>query len=457
MNQSRRKFIKKVGAGYALLTVGGALPGFSASSYQRIIGANDRVNVAMIGVNDRGNGLASGFARQTAICEISTICDVDKRAIEKCTENVRKLQTRVPKGEKDIRKMLEDRQIDAVAIAAPDHWHAPAALLSLQAGKHVYVEKPVSYCPREGEMLVEATAKYGKVLQVGTQRRSSRIVKEVVQQLHDGVIGKVHFGKSWYVNNRASIGIGKVAAVPDWLDWNLWQGPAPRTAYRDNIVHYNWHWFWHWGTAETANNGPHTVDVMCWAMNVKYPTKVSSIGGRYYYKGEDDWETPDTQIVNIEFGNDCSMLWEGYSCSGRNIENTSGGTVFHGDKGSLFLTGSNNYQIFDKRNNVVKDSRSDTSGAQQDRVNPATGAVVPEAGGDAVHIINFIEAIQKGIPLAAPIEGGHKATLLMQLANISLRTGRTLNINPANGHSINDSEAQQYWNRSYEPGWEPKI
>ena len=452
---TRRDFIKKAGAGSALLAVGGALPGFSASSYQRIIGANDRVNVAMIGVNDRGNQVAAAYARQTTICEIVSICDVDKRAIAKCSENVKKFQTRTPKGEKDIRKMLEDKEVDAVSIHMPDHWHAPAALLALQAGKHVYVEKPVCYCPREGEMLIEATAKYGKVLQVGTQSRSSRLKKEVIQQLHDGVIGKIHFAKSWYVNRRNTIGIGKVAAVPDWLDWELWQGPAPRTVYKDNIVHYNWHWFWHWGTAETGNNGPHTVDIMCWALNVKYPTKVSSIGSRYYFK--DDWETPDTQIVNIEFGNDVSMLWEGYSCSGKNIDGVSSGSVFHGDKGSLFLPHSGTYyQIFDKRT-VIKDSRGDTSGDQQERVNLTTGAVVPETSGDVLHTANFIEAIQKGTPLAAPIEGGHKATLLMHLANISQRTGRILNINPANGHILNDGEAQGYWSRSYEPGWEPKV
>jgi predicted dehydrogenase len=452
---TRRDFLKKAGVGSALMAIGGALPGFSASSYNRIIGANDRINMAIVGINDRGHALSQAFARLNTYCEVAALCDVDKRAIEKSTEAVKKIQTRTPKSEKDIRKMLEDRQIDAVAIATPDHWHAPAALLALQAGKHVYLEKPVSYCPREGEMLIEAVAKYGKVLQVGTQRRSSRVAREAVQQLHEGVIGKVHFGKSWYANNRQSIGTGKVVPVPDGLDWDLWQGPAPRTVYKDNIVHYNWHWFWRWGTAETLNNGTHTVDVMCWAMNVKFPTKVCSTGGRYYFN--DDWETPDTQIVTMEFGNDVSMMWEGYSCSGKNMEGNSVGTVFHGDKGSLLLTGGNNYQIFDKNNNIIKDSRNEPAISQPESVNPVTGASIPTATGDAVHLINFFDAIQKGEPLHAPIEGGHKATLLMQLGNISFRTGRSLNINPANGHIINDIEAQGYWTRSYEPGWEPKV
>jgi len=178
-------------------------------------------------------------------------------------------------------------------ITTPDHWHTPAALLALQAGKNVYLKKPVSYCPREGEMLVEAAAKYNKVIQIGTQRRSWPKVIEAIQQLQSGVIGKVHFGKGWYINDRASIGIGKEVAVPEWLDWDLWQGPAPRKAYKDNIVHYNWHWFWNWGTGESLNNGTHMIDLFCWGMNLKYPTKVSSMGGRYYH--HDDWETPDTQ------------------------------------------------------------------------------------------------------------------------------------------------------------------
>ena len=446
MATSRRDFLKKAGAGSALLAVGGALPGFSASSYNHIMGANDRINVVMVGVNSRGNSLARTFAQQTA-CEVATICDVDKRAIEKCVATVKAMQTRTPKGEKDLRKAFEDKQIDAAVIATPDHWHTPAALLALQAGKHVYLEKPVSYCPREGEMLIEATAKHGKVVLIGTQRRSWPKVVEAIQQLQSGVIGKVHFGKGWYVNDRKPIGIGKVAAVPDWLDWNLWQGPAPRTVYKDNIVHYNWHWFWHWGTAETLNNGTHMIDLMCWGMNLKYPTKVSSIGGRYYYK--DDWETPDTQMVNMEFGKEASLLWEGYSCGGRNIEGSAVGVLFFGDNGSMYI-GGNDYKIFDKKNQLIREETSDSRTDAQNTVGPAQSL-------DAIHIVRFFDGIQKGTPLNVTAETGHQCALLMHLANISQRTGRTLDINPATGHIVNDSEAQRFWNRSYEPSWEPKV
>jgi predicted dehydrogenase len=182
-------------------------------------------------------------------------------------------------------------------------------------------------------------------------------------------------------------------------------------------------------------------------MDVKFPTKVTSTGGRYHYKGEDDWETPDTQIVNMEFGNDVSMIWEGYSCVRSGIYSSFIGTVFHGEKGSLFIPhGGNYYQIFDLEGKAIKDTRNETVATQQAN---RTGA--------NDHYLNFIEAIQKGTPVNAPIEAGHKCTLLMQLGNISLRVGRTLHTNPANGHIINDSEAQGYWSRSYEPGWEPRV
>jgi predicted dehydrogenase len=451
-NHSRRSFIKKAGAGTVGLTIGGVLPGFSAASYKSILGANGRVNTAIVGINIRGDQLAINFGRLSDLCEVVTICDVDKRAVNRGIETVKSVHARAPKGEKDIRKVLADKQVDAVVVAMPDHWHAPAALLALQAGKHVYLEKPVSYCPREGEMLLEANAKYGKVIHIGTQRRSYPKIQEAMQQLQNGVIGKVHFGKTWYVNNRESIGIGKVAAVPDWLDWDLWQGPAPRTVYKDNIVHYNWHWFWHWGTAETLNNGTHLADLLCWGMNLKFPTKVSSTGGRYYYR--DDWETPDTQTVNIEFGDDAYLLFEINSCSGRYIDGSAGGTVFFGDNGSLSLSrgisGGDGYTIFDKNNKIIQDVKSDIVADRQKGIDQFNQL-------ELVHIGNFFDAVQKGVSYIAPIEAGYKATLLMQLANISYRTGRTLEINPANGRIINDSDAQRYWSRSYEPGWEPRV
>ncbi len=447
MKTSRRDFLKAAGAGSALLTVGGVLPGFSAASYGRVLGANDRIRVSMIGVNSRGDSLARNFARQSA-CDVATVCDVDKQAIEKCLGNLKKVQDKTPKTERDFRKSLEDKQIDAVVIATPDHWHTPAALLALQAGKHVYLEKPVSHNPREGEMLVQATAKYGKKVQIGTQRRSWPKVVEAIQQVQNGVIGKIHSGKGWYAAVRPGIGIGKVAPVPERLDWDLWQGPAPRKVYKDNIVHYNWHWFWHWGTAETLNNGTHMIDLLCWGMNLKYPNKISSMGGRYYYK--DDWETPDTQMVQMQFDDSATLTWEGQCCNGKYTENSGVGIFFYGDTGSVYIGLGDEYKIFDQKNNLIKDVKSDIGTSERSNVGPGDQL-------DSIHIVNFFDAIQKGTPLNSPAEAGHQCTLLMQLANISQRTGHTLDINPADGHIIGDGEAQRFWGRSYEPGWEPKV
>ena len=446
MKTSRRNFLKKAGAASALMGVGGVLPGFSAASYNRIVGANELIRLSVIGVNGRGNALSTNFARMPG-GEIATICDCDQRAINQCVEDTKKVQTKVPKSEKDFRRSLADKSIDAVVIAMPDHWHTPAALLALQAGKHVYLEKPVSHTPREGEMLIEATAKYGKVVQVGNQRRSWPNLIQAINEIHSGVIGKVHSGKMWYANARKSIGVGKIARVPDELDWNLWQGPAPRTVYKDNIVHYNWHWFWHWGTAESGGNGVHMVDLLTWGMKLKYPKKINSVGGRYYHN--DDWETPDTQLICLEYDNAVLHL-ECNSCNPRRTEDASVGVMFYGDLGNLFISGGNDYKIYDLKNTVVKDVKSNLTFQAGNTVDPSQNL-------DMIHFQNFFDAIRKGTPLACTAELGHQCCALMLLGNIALRTGRTLDLNPASGHIIGDSEAQRYWSRDYEPGWEPKI
>lgn len=297
-SSSRRDFIKKsVGASVAV-AAGGILPGYSARSYNRILGSNEKIKVSVMGVNSRGYALARNFARQKN-CDVIHICDVDSRAIQNCIAGLDEIQTFKAEGFRDFRESLESKDLDALVIAAPDHWHAPATLLAVQAGKHVYVEKPCSHSPAEGEILVKAAQRYGKIIQMGNQRRSFPNVIAAVRELKDGIIGRAYFGKGWYGNNRGPIGIGKEAAVPDWLDWELWQGPAPRREYKDNIVHYNWHWFWHWGTGEALNNGTHMVDLMRWGLEVDYPFRVSSNGGRYRYN--DDWETPDTQVITMDF------------------------------------------------------------------------------------------------------------------------------------------------------------
>lgn len=444
---TRRDFIKKAIVSTSALSFGGVLNGLSAKSYSNINGANDKIRVAAIGVNSRGGALAANFAKQKG-CEITYICDVDSRAIAKCSDAVAKIQGFRPKGEKDLRKVLESKDVDAVIIATPDHWHAPAALMAMQAGKDIYLEKPCSYCPEEGEILINGVAKYNRVLQMGNQRRSWPNVQEGIQAIKEGIIGNVHFGKAWYTNNRTSIGTGKEVAVPEWLDWDLWQGPAPRVAYKDNIVHYNWHWIWRWGTAESMNNGTHMVDILRWGMELEYPTMVNSAGGRYFFK--DDWETPDTQVINMEFGKSKSMTWEGRSCNGRTIEGSSVGSMFYGDKGSMLITGSDGYRVFDLDNKVVKQQYSKIEIDPRNLMNPAESL-------DALHINNFFDGIRKGEKLNSDIVSGHKSTLLMQVGNIAQRVGRQLNIDSANGRIMHDTDAMKYWSRDYQPGWEMKL
>ena len=400
-----------------------------------------------MGVNSRGMYLLEQFAKLPNV-EVAYICDVDAAAMAKAIAKVEKMTGKKPKGIKDIRQLLEVKELDALAIAAPDHWHAPAAIMACQAGKHVYVEKPCSHNPAEGEMLVEAAQKYKRLVQLGSQRRSFPSLMEAMQSLHEGAIGRVYFAKGWYAANRKSIGTGKPAPVPAGLDFDLWQGPAPRREFRDNLIHYNWHWFWHWGTGEALNNGTHELDVMRWGLGVDFPTKVTSAGGRFAFK--DDWETPDTQTITYEFSNNTAMLWEGRSCNGHPLEGSGRGTTFYGEKGTMVIPGGADYRIYDDKNKLVKEVKG---GAKAD----PTNTVSATGDQDAVHLANFIEAVRETAKLNAPIVEGHKSTLLPQLGNIAYRTGRVLTCDPANGHIKDDREANKLWSREYEKGWKVVV
>jgi predicted dehydrogenase len=403
--------------------------------------------VACMGVNSRGLAVGINFAAQKN-SEVLYVCDVDSRAADKCIGEVEKIQHRRPIASPDFRKALEDKNLDVLIVTAPDHWHAPAAILACAAGKHVYLEKPCSHNPAEGELVVNAAAKYKRVLQMGNQRRSWPNVTAAIAEVHAGVIGRPYFAKTWYTNNRPSIGKGKVVEVPSWLNYELWQGPAPRMPYKDNLIHYNWHWFWNWGTGESLNNGTHMVDLARWGLGVEYPVRVSSAGGRYRY--QDDWQTPDTQVINLEFDNNSAITWEGRSCNGRSVEGSSVGVMFYGETGSLLIESGNSYKIYDLKNALVKEVKNNFTVDARNTSDPAQEL-------DALHIQNFFDGIRKGTKVNSDILGGHQSTLLVQLGNIALRSGHTLHIDPRNGHILNDKEAMKYWSREYQPGWEPKV
>lgn len=447
---NRRKFLRQTSvAGASLGMINYLSPLAQAAdtdSASKPASANNKIHVAVIGTNGRGLAHIECLTSGLSDVEVSYVCDVDDRAIAKGIKETLKRQTAEPKGIKDFRKLLEDKSVDAVTIATPDHWHAPMAILALAAGKHVYVEKPCSHNPREGELLIDAVARYKRVCQMGNQRRSFPTMHEAIQELRNGMIGKLTFAKAWYCNNRGSIGHGKSAPVPSWLDYELWQGPAPRRPFVDNLVHYNWHWRWHWGTGEALNNGTHEVDVCRWALGVDWPTRVTSNGGRYHF--QDDWETPDTQVISWDYADGKSISWEGRSCNDYPVEGLGRGALIYGTKGTALLENAN-YTIFDSKHKVIKSGKSEVTGDATNTVS-ASGIAL-----DQLHVKDFLECIRTGKTPNSPIEEGHKSVAMLQLGNIAWRVGRELNLDSANGHIQNDPEAAKLWRRDYEPGWEP--
>lgn len=440
---NRRTFLRTASVAGTSLVLS---PSLSAGGFYKG-SPNDKVVIAIMGTNSRGAFLAKNFAN-IPNTEIAYICDVDEKVLAKTCASVEKQTGKKPQGVTDIRKLLEKKDFDALVIAAPDHWHAPATIMGCQAGKHVYVEKPCSHNPREGEMAVEAARKYNRLVQMGSQRRSFSNVNDMVAQLRAGAIGRVYFARGWYTNWRQSIGRGKETPVPSTLHYDLWQGPAPRRTYKDNVVPYNWHWFWNWGTGEALNNGTHEIDVMRWGLDVDYPTKVVSAGGRFAF--QDDWETPDTQTITANFANNTAMTWEGRSCNGYKSEGSDRGVIFYGAKGTVVYPGANSYSIYDQKGKLVKEVKDDTP-------YDATNTVSPLEKLDATHLQNFISSIRGDTKLTGEILNGHKSTLIAQLGNIAYRVGRTLNCNPQNGHILDDKEAMQLWGREYDKGWNVRV
>lgn len=438
---TKRQFVKAAAFGVAGLALMN-----SAKSYSRIVGANDRVNFAAVGVNGRGKALINAVAMQKNVGMIA-LCDVDKRQFEIAGKVISEKFGDTAKNYVDFRELMDNKDVDALVIATPEHWHAPMTIMGVQADKHVYIEKPCSHNPHEGELLVQAQKKYGKIIQMGNQQRSAPSSIEAVQLIKDGFIGEPYLGKAWYANNRASIGVGKVTAVPEWLDWELWQGPAPRAEFKDNFLHYHWHWFWKYGTGEINNNGTHEIDVCRWALGLTYPKKVSSTGGRYHFK--DDWQFYDSQVVTYEFEEGKSIVWEGNSCNNLSPTGKGRGAVIYGTKGSVVL----------ERNEVVF---YDIAGKEIKKVVEAGKSGTTDTVGagwlDSVHMNNFVNAIRIGEKQNSPIDEGATSNLLCHLGNYSQALNRPLTIDTKTGRILNDKEAmKKYWKREYEPGWEIKV
>jgi predicted dehydrogenase len=437
---TRREFLDTLAVGSAGLAINS-----TARSYGQILGSNDRLNFAVIGLHSRAYAHLSALKANKDTARVAYVCDVDTSTMKKFASDTERELGYAPATDQDFRHILQKKDVDAITVATPDHWHAPMAILGLQAGKHVYVEKPCSHNPAEGALLVKAQQKYGKLVQMGTQQRSSAHTIEIVDKIHNGLIGRAYYAKAWYSNIRKSIGVGKEAPVPAQLDWDLWQGPAPRVAYRDNVQPYNWHWFKIWGTGETLNNGTHEIDVCRWALDVDFPRSISSSGGRYHFK--DDWQFYDTLVTNFNY-EDKMISWECKCCEGMRFYGRDRGSVIIGTSGSV-LVDRDGYEIYDLKGNKTSEFKAGS-------VTSSTDLTGRDSMTDA-HFANFIAGVRKGDKLNAPVSIGNVAVTMLQLSNVAWELRRELQLAQDTGQPRNDPDAMKLWGRQYEKGWEPRV
>jgi predicted dehydrogenase len=407
---TRRFFLGAAGAGLALRQVpsGKAAP-------------SEQVRVAVIGLRNRGTDLTRLFAANPGSAVVA-VCDVDKSMFEKPARAVEQITKTLPRTEQDFRRLLDDKTIDAVAVATPDHWHALLTVLACQAGKDVYVEKPASHNVVEGRRMVEAARKYKRIVQLGTQRRSTQHVQDAIEHIRSGALGKVAMARTWTHQKRINIGHGEPGTVPAGIDYAMWQGPAPEKPYYPNRFHYNWHWFWHWGTGELGNNGIHGIDVARWGLGVDAPSSVSSGGGKFVF--DDDQETPDTQIATWEFPGAC-LVYEHRIWSNHGTEGSLFGVAFYGDKGTLVI-GENGWRVEEGNGSKGRASSS----------------------GPAHHVQNFLDCVKSRQKPNADIEIGHLSTRLCHLGNIAFRTGKRLTFD-AGSECFHDAEADSLLARDY--------
>ncbi len=428
MMPNRRQFLdgsaRTLAAGAAGLTILSRSAAKAAPS--------ERIHLAVIGIRGRGHGLALGFAGMPDVA-ITHLCDVDSRLFAKIPAEVASRQQRSePKVEQDIRRVLEDPTVDAVAVATPDHWHALATVWACQHGKHVYVEKPASHNIWEGRKMVEAARKYKRVVQLGTQSRSAAHYLDVMAALRSGRIGKVHMAKAWNSQLRPPMAPHEDTSVPRGVDYNLWLGPAPERPFNPNRFHSTWHWNWEYGTGDMGNDGVHDLDIARWGLGVTSPSSVSAAGGKLAF--DDAKQVPDTQIVLFEFPESNQVLvYEQRDWSPYVQEGYENGVAFYGTEGYI-LVGRSGWKLIERGNKPV----------------PTTS----KAFSDDPHRRNFLDCIKSGDRPHADIEDGHLSSVLAHLGNIALRVGRRLNWDGQNETIAGDTEASALLRRSYRKPFE---
>ncbi|GMW00324.1 MAG: dehydrogenase [Candidatus Hydrogenedentota bacterium] len=425
MNISRRKFI---GSSAAAVIVAGTM------AKGKVFGANGRVNIGCIGLNSRGQE-HMGALCDTQGAQITALCDVDERVLSDRVNQLRIKTGGDIKPFTDMRVMFEEPSIDAITIATPNHWHTLAAIWALQAGKHVYVEKPLCHNVWEGRQLVNLAKKSGKIVQHGTQARSETKWLQTIRHLRDGVIGDIYMARALCYKRRDSIGFAPFEAPPKELHWDIWQGPAERAEFCKNYVHYNWHWFWAYGNGDIGNQGVHQMDVAIWGLNKGLPTRVYAAGGRYGYK--DQAETPNTELATFTYADGATLAFEVRGRATNFEADTRIGNLFYGSEG-YFIDGDeakedNQYRFVGNNDKTlsVKDPGVKTEGCWQ----------------------NFVTAVLSGKEEDnfAPASEGFIASAHGHLANISYRLGRALDFDPATERFVNDDEANAMLTRHYHP------
>ena len=420
--KNRRAFLKTSAAATALV---------SAPAVLAREKPNQLLRIGVMGLS-RGKAHISGFLGLENT-EIAYVCDVDKNRLAGGIKYAAGRQSgKEPKGVTDFRTILDDKEVDVLAIAAPNFWHTPAAILACDAGKHVYVEKPGSHNAHEARLIVQAARHHKRLVQMGNQRRSLPSFREGIEKIRAGALGTLRYARCWYDNRRGSIGRGRQVAIPQWLDWKLWQGPTPERPYKDNLVHYNWHWHWHYGGGELANNGVHALDIARWGLGVDYPERVTCNGGRYHH--DDDQETPDTADATFDFGK-VGISWHGSSCLQRKHEKHSFVSIY-GTKGIMAFE-SSGYRIYDLEGKLLEEN-----------IPPFT---------DLPHFQNFAAGIRDGASLNAEIGDAQKSALMCHLGNMAYRSKSEVRFDPQTRQLIDNPAAGRFWRREYRKGSEPKV
>ncbi|MGF7139146.1 Gfo/Idh/MocA family protein [Roseimarinus sediminis] len=444
--QSRRNFIKNTSLTAAGIGLGGMM--LSAKSYGRIIGANDRLTVAIAGLGRRLGAFIDPIALKESNVELLYLCDVMESQMTRAAASFGKRLDYQPQLESNFFKVIGDPKLDVLINATPDHWHAPGTWLANEAGKHVYVEKPCSHNPKEGEILVKSQERYGKLIQMGNQQRSSALTIEIINEIHRGVIGEAYLAQAFYSNNRGRVINPVDATVPKGLDWELWQGPAPRKNYQHDTWDYNWHWYgWDHGTAETGNNATHEYDIARWALQVNNPEKVIVDADKYHWK-DDGWTMYDTMDATFKYPGGKTIKWDGKSRNSHPTYGAGRGTIIYGSEGTVWVD-REGYRLFDRSGKLIRERKSDGS----------EGGTQLGGGGDmsTLHVQNFFNAIRGKEKQNSTIEEGATSTLMCHLSNIAYRTNEVLECDPDTGRILNSKKAMKLWEREYEKGWEPKL